>query len=162
VGCRYFLRLWIRNDGSARAKDVEVFLLRGLKERKNDVFEEMVGFAPMNLRWSYGDYSKPTIYVSGISPRMGRYCDFVAVSDPVHPDLRGLPDADRTRIAIQNEFFGPAANWPGPGRFKFEVLVAASNRRPATYVIDFRLTGFWSENEAEMFQSGFVVSVAKG
>jgi hypothetical protein len=161
-GWRYFLRLWIENDGNVRAQDVEVFLSRVSVERKRDVFEEMPGFAEKNLRWSHGDFSKPTIHVSGISPRMGRYCDFVAISDPNHPDLRNLPDAGKTRLGIQYEVLGQTADWPGLGRYKFEILVAGSNCRPTPYTIDFRLTGLWSENEEEMFRGGFVVSVERG
>lgn len=93
---------------------------------------------------------------------MGRYCDFVAISDPNHPDLRNLPDPGKTRIGIQYEVLGPAADWPGPGRYKFEILVAGSNCRPTPYTIDFRLTGLWSEKEEEMFKGGFVISVERG
>jgi hypothetical protein len=162
-GWRYFLRLWIQNDGNARAENVEVFLSRLSVERKRDVFEEMPGYAEKNLRWSHGDFWKPTILVGGISPGMGRYCDLVAMSDPNHPDLRNLPDnPGKTRLGIQYEVLGPGADWPGPGRYKFEISVSASNRRPVRYVIDFRLTGLWSEKEEEMFKGGFVITVQKG
>jgi hypothetical protein len=160
-GWRYWVRLWIQNDGNARAENVEVFLLRLLVERKKDVFEEMPGFAEKNLRWSHGDFAKPTIYLSGMSPRMGRYCDLVAISDPNHPDLRDLPEPEKTRLGIQYEVLGPAADWPLPGKYRFEIIVAGSNCRPTMYTIDFQLTGLWSEKENKMFTNGFIISLRK-
>lgn len=74
-GSRYFLRLWIENVGDARADGVEVFVARAWVEGKEGSFEELPQFTAMNLRWSYSEYHKPTIYTDGISPRMGRYCD---------------------------------------------------------------------------------------
>jgi hypothetical protein len=64
-GSRYFLRLWIENDGNERAEKVEVFLRRAWKEQTGS-FVELPEFTPMNLRWSYSDYQKPTISTDGI------------------------------------------------------------------------------------------------
>jgi hypothetical protein len=60
-GSRYFLRLWIENEGDVRADKVEVFLSQALVERGASSFVAVPQFTPMNLRWSYGDYNQPTI-----------------------------------------------------------------------------------------------------
>lgn len=161
-GSRYFLRLWIRNEGDVRAEKVEVFLARAWVEHKVGSWEELPQFTPMNLRWSNGDWKNPTIYVDGISPGMSRYCDLGAISDPAHPDLKSLPEAGKTRLGLQFEFLGPASEYLLPGKYKFEILVAASNREPVAYFVEIHLTGLWSEDEKEMFKNGFTVTVRKG
>jgi hypothetical protein len=156
TGSRYFLRLWIANDGDVRAEEVEVFLSRVWVEHEGS-FEELSQFTPMNLRWSYGDYLKPTIYADGISPGMGRYCDFGAITDPAHPLLSG--DSGKTRLSLQFEFLQPTTDWLLPGKYKFEILLAGSNCEPVGRSVELHLTGLWSENEADMFEHGFVVKM---
>jgi hypothetical protein len=159
-GSRYFLRLWIVNDGDVRAAKVEVFLSRAWVESGAGSFVAVPQFTPMNLRWSYSDYHKPTIYTDGISPRMGRYCDFGAISDPMHPTLKSLPrQSEKTCLALQFEFLRPATEWLLPGKYKFEILLAASNCEPVARVVEFHLTGLWSDDETDMFANGFVVGV---
>jgi hypothetical protein len=159
-GSRYFLRLWIGNVGDVRADDVEVFVALAWAEGKKGSFEELPQFTPMNLRWSYSDYQKPTIYTDGISPRMGRHCDFGAISDPTHPTLRSLPeDSGKTRLALQFQFLRPATEWLVPGKYRFEIVLAGSNCKPVARVVELHLTGLWSDDEADMFANGFVVGV---
>jgi hypothetical protein len=160
-GSRYFLRLWIGNVGDVRAEKVEVFLARAWVERKVGYWGELPKFTPMNLRWSNGDWKNPTIYADGISPGMGRHCDFGAISDPAHPDLTSLPEAGKTRLCVQFESLGPASEYLLPGKYKFEILVAASNREPVAYSIEIHLTGLWSGDENEMFKNGFTVNVRR-
>jgi hypothetical protein len=160
-GSRYFLRLWIENKGDVRADKVEVFLARAWVERKVGYWGELPEFTPMNLRWSNGDWKNPTIYADGISPRMGRYCDLGAISDPAHPDLRSFPEAGKTRLCLQYEFFQPASEYLLPGKYRFEILVAASNREPVAYFVEIHLTGLWSQDEREMFKNRFTVSVRR-
>jgi hypothetical protein len=161
-GSRYFLRLWITNVGNVRAEDVEVFLSQAWVEQKGS-FEELPQFTPMNLRWSYSDYQKPTINVDGISPRMGRYCDFGAISDPAHPVLKSLPEnSGKTRLSLVFQFLRPAADWLKPGKYKFEVLLSGSNCEPVAWVVALHLTGLWSDDETEMFANGFVAEVREG
>jgi hypothetical protein len=161
-GARYFLRLWIRNEGTVRAQKVEVFLAKAWVERKVDDWTELPHFTPMNLRWSYGDWKNPTIYADGISPRMARYCDFAGITKPGHPDLMSVSEPEKTRLGLQFEFLGPAKEYLPTGKYRFEILVAASNRNPVAYVVEIHLTGLWSDNEAEMLKNGFTVSVRKG
>jgi hypothetical protein len=161
-GSRYFLRLWIANEGDVRADKVEVFLANAWVERKAGSWEELPQFTPMNLRWSYGDWKKPTIYADGISPRMARYCDLAAITKPGHPDLLSVSEPEKTRLGLQFEFFGPASEYLPTGKYRFEILVAASNRNPVSYFVEIHLTGLWSDNEADMLKNGFTVTVRRG
>jgi hypothetical protein len=157
-GSRYFLRLWIANEGSVRADKVEVFLSQALVKRDGD-FSPVSQFTPMNLRWSYSDYNKPQITVDGISPGMKRLCDFGAVTDPEHPVLKSLtPDPTKTRLSLQLEALQPATDWLLPGKYTFEVKVVGSNCKPVSRWINFHLTGVWSEGAEEMMSHGFVIN----
>jgi hypothetical protein len=64
-GWRYFIRLRVKNTGKVRADKVEVFLPEALILH-NGSYRGMPNFTPTNLRWSYGDYDRPTIYADGI------------------------------------------------------------------------------------------------
>jgi hypothetical protein len=159
TGTRYFLRLWIENVGKVRAEEVELFLSRAWEEEKPGSWRPVEKFTQMNLRWSYSEYRNPTIHVDGISPGMGRHCDFAAIYDGAAPMF---VDGPRTpRLELRTEYFGPPKDYLLPGKYRFEILLGASNRRPALWTVDVHLTSVWSENEAEMFQNGFTVSVRR-
>jgi hypothetical protein len=162
TGSRYWMRLWIGNEGKVRADDVEVFLATAWVQQKKDTWEELPQFTPMNLRWSYGDYHKPTIYVDGISARMGRYCDFAGIAEPSHPDLKSLPYMEKTRLGLQYQFLGPAREYLLPGKYRFEILLAGSNCKPVSYFVVIHLTGVWEWNEKEMFKNRFTIELKKG
>jgi hypothetical protein len=158
---RYFVLLWIKNEGNVRAENVEVFLSRAWTNKGNG-FEEVAQFRPMNLRWSFLDWKNPVIHAVGISPDMGRHCDLGAITDPNHPDLKSLPEeSEKTRLCLQTEFLGPTTGWWLPGKYRFRLLVAASNRKPAAYFVEIHLTGLWFEDQAEMFKNGFTVNVRR-
>jgi hypothetical protein len=103
---------------------------------KDGSFRDLPEFTPMNLRWSYGDWRNPTIYADGISPRMGRHCDFGSITDPAHPDHRSLPEGGKARLRLETEILKHPRDYLMPGKYKFEILVAASNREPVAYLIE--------------------------
>jgi hypothetical protein len=159
-GWRYFLRLWIENKGNVRAENVEVFL-SGAWVQRNGSYEPVPNFAPMNLRWSNTDYNKPVIYTDGISPDMARFCDFGAISDPACPTLKSLSGEKETdtRLSLRLESISAAAEWLLPGKYKFEVKLAASNCEPSTHHIELHLTGLWSDDPAQMLSHGIVLAI---
>ena len=160
-GSRYFLRLWIKNEGKVRADQVEVFLSEASEVREVGPPVAVPQFTPMNLRWSKSN--PPTIYVGGISPHMGRHCDLGAISDPTRQLLlKSLPEqSEKIRLSLQLEFRPPVPQWLVPGKYKFKILVAASNCEPVAWDVDFHLTGKWSDDEKDMFVNGFLVGVRK-
>lgn len=156
-GFRYFIRLWIRNEGNTRAEEVEVFLRNAYVVSEEGYLKLLPQFTPMNLRWSYGEYPRPTIYADGISPYMGRYCDLGAISEPSHPILRSLTYPDQTRLSIRSEALRPATEWLLPGKYRFDIVVAASNCDPVARQVELVLTGEWFDDQAEMFAMGFII-----
>ena len=154
-GWRYFLRVWVKNEGNARAERVEVFLSQAWV-RNNGSFEPLSNFTPMNLRWSYTDYDHPDIYIDGISPDMRRLCDFGAISDPANPSL----SEERTRLSLRLQALPPTTDWLPPGHYKFEIKLAGSNCEPVTRCIHLHLTGVWDNEPAQMLAHGFTVTVS--
>ena len=156
-GSRYFIRLSIENLGKVRADKVEVFLSEVLIQQ-NASYKRISNFMPMNLRWSYSTHERPDIYADGISPKMGRFCDLAAISDPTHPDLQPLSD---TRLALWTETISNITEWLRPGRYKFKVIVAASNSDPKAYWIDLHLTCLWNDDPITMMSNGVVLNLSE-
>lgn len=151
-GWRYFLRFMIRNEGKSRAEKVEVFLRR-VRRKSNGTFVDVLEIPPMNFRWSYSDYDHPEIYADGISPDMGKLCDFVAISDPKTPSLLPL-GRPQCLLSLRLEALSPSTEWLPQGQYEFTVKVAASNCPPVTKVFHLHLTGLWDDNPEIMLANG--------
>ncbi len=66
----YFFRLWIKNDGKARADQVQVFASKLSRRAADGNFKEDSRFLPMNLLWSHYPEETRTVYAEGISAKM--------------------------------------------------------------------------------------------
>jgi hypothetical protein len=154
TGWRYYLRFWIENNGKTRAENVEVFLAHTRVQQSGYSLKEIPEVAPMNFRWSYTPYEHPEIYAHGISPGMGKLCDFAAISDPETPSLRPLATS-QCRLSLRLEALAPSTEWLPPGRYEFEIMIAASNCHPVTQYIKLHLTGIWHDEPADMLANGF-------
>lgn len=154
-GSRYFIRLMVTNMGNVRADKVEVFLSSAVVEETN---QPVPNFIPMNLKWSYIG----SIYADGISPDMSRLCDFAAITDPTWPPFKEeRPSAlseKETCLSLILEVGLSRRDFLPPGRYKFEVTMAASNCKPVRQQFRLHLTGRWEADEKVMFAHGFVVS----
>jgi hypothetical protein len=146
-GWRYWLRVWVKNEGNVRAEKVEVFLSRAWV-RKNGSFEPLPNIPPMNLLWSYTNDA----YVDGISPDMKRLCDLGSITEPKYADPAN-PSLTETRLSPRLQ--GSNSDWLTPGRYKFEIKIAGSNCEPVTHCIHLHLTGRWHEEPTEMLAHGF-------
>jgi hypothetical protein len=153
LGWRHYLRLWVENSGTVRANNVEVFLWRVSKRMDDGSVQPVAEFTPMNLRWSYSDYNKPTIFLGGLSPGMGRFCDFAAISDPKCPTL-AQANQSKTLLSLRLESLRPFPEWLGPGQYTFDLKLAADNSAPASHTIQLHLTGLWSDDPAVMLSHG--------
>jgi hypothetical protein len=79
-----YLRIYVKNVGSAVARDVEVYAQSLQRLGKNSSPESVKPFPPQNLGWAHTPGNTPEqIYFPIISPGMGRYCDVAYVTDPV-------------------------------------------------------------------------------
>jgi hypothetical protein len=152
-GWRYFLRIFVENQGTARAEKVEVFLSRAWAQQSGGSLKELEPFTPMNLRWSYTDHNDPEIYADGISRHMKKLCDFAAISDPKTPSLQPL-GAPQCRLSLRLEALPPSSEWLLPGKYEFEIIVAASNCKPTIQRIPLHLTGLWDDDPDVMLAHG--------
>jgi hypothetical protein len=150
-GWIYWVRVWVKNEGNVRAEKVEVFLSQALV-RNNGSFEPVPNFTPMNLQWSYTHET----YVDGISPNMGRFCDFGAISDPAHPELQ----EQRTRLSLRLQSPPGRTDWLQPEQYRFEIKLAGSNCEPVARWVHLHLTGVWENEPVKMLSNGFTVTIS--
>jgi hypothetical protein len=80
LGNRLYLRIAVKNEGKAAAKNVEVYALQ-LEQRKphSDAFYPVSSFPPMNLKWANtpGYHFMPVIL-----PMLIKHCDVAHIHDP--------------------------------------------------------------------------------
>jgi len=155
----YFVRAWVENTGKARAAEVQVFISE-LSERGSDgLFHEIDGFLPMNLTWAHSG----EVFAAGISPHMGKHCDFGYVLDPKFRkrfgvDKEGASD-DAAIFALSVEF--PAATKGHlvlRGTYRIKFLVAGSNTdRPVEREYEMTISGNWYDKSARMFSDGISI-----
>jgi hypothetical protein len=157
----YYFRLWVSNIGNHRAEKIQVFVSKLLRRHADGSFVEDNSFLPMNLRWSHSQLSSngPEIFADGISPQMGKHCDFGHIIDPSKRVMFGhdLPavTAGKTILAMDLEM-APAtlSHLIPPGVYRFELKLASSNSEPITKIIEITLTGNWFQDESKMFSDG--------
>jgi hypothetical protein len=162
----YFLRLWIQNDGKSRAEKVQVFAARLFRKTKNNRFELMGSFLPMNLRWGFGSET-PThaeTFADGISPGMGVHCILAHVIDPAHRKEIGEdhPEAKpgQTVLCLETELKSTSrCHILAPGTYHLELLIAGANCRPTSHTIELTLTGEWFAERERMLREGVMMRV---
>ena len=163
ANCHY-LRLWVTNTGKTRAESVQVFVAKLLRRGADGSYAEVRGFLPMNLRWSHSEGERIEIFASGISPKMGKHCDFGHVVDPSYRvsfghQLKSVP-AEQTILAFDVEFLSASLGYlVPPGTYRAKLLVAAANCAPRAYTLEVTLTGKWFKDETEMYTQGLGVSL---
>lgn len=152
----WYLRLWIENTGNARAEQVQVFVDE-LSRREPDGFKEYEDFMPMNLVWSHGH----EVFAAGLSPKMGKHCDFGHIIDPASrtafgEDREDVP-AKETILKLDLEHPPSTLGHLIPqGTYRMKLRVAGSNTsQPVEKELNFTLTGNWFPDQERMFTEGF-------
>lgn len=157
----YYFRLWIENKGNQRAEKIQVFVSKMLRRHADNTFVEDKSFLPMNLKWSHSQMSPlgPEIFADGISPQMGKHCDFGHIIDPSKRTMFGhvlsTVATGKTILALDLEM-APAtlSHLVAPGTYRFELKLAAANLEPITKTIEINITGDWYSDENKMFADG--------
>lgn len=161
-GHSYFFRLWIENNGDFGER-VQVYV-ESVRRQMGDGHSEIVPeFIPMNLRWADSlDPSNPLIFES-INPKMGRYCDFAAISEPASPleTLREGMDQGQSTFTLQTQV---APNSEGnrlkPGNYLIRLLLAASNSRPKAFTVNLEWSGRYLETPERMFSEAVKLRIS--
>jgi hypothetical protein len=153
----YYLRLWIENNGSTRAENVQVFAER-LEKLEGHKYVEQKRFLPMNLRWSHsGAIGQGIVFNPGISPEMGAHADLAHIP---HPSLeeqvagRAVPGFKKGHSLLEFDLeVQPyqGGHLHGPGDYRLHLKVAASNCEPIKKVIGLKFSGVWHDSEETMF-----------
>ena len=151
----YYLRIWVENTGNVRAEQVQVFVSRLLRKHADGTFKEERQFLPMNLRWSHTG----EVFTSGISPKMGKHCD---VGHIIHPGKAATATHTVPAVPSGKAVMGldlevapnTGTHLLGPGTYRLELRLAASNSPPVLKTVELTLTGDWFDDESRMFTDG--------
>lgn len=154
----YYLRVWVENTGNQRAEHVQVFTSRLQRVEGNGALVEVTRFLPMNLRWAH--INQP--FLVGLSPRMGAHCDVGHVDDPSNPyaagrSLAAEPGTTTCLALCQEVEPATGSHLLGPGTYRLELKIAASNCEPVTKTLELFVSGDWYADEEEMFRSGLTM-----
>ncbi|MCU0224287.1 MAG: hypothetical protein MUF27_09480 [Acidobacteria bacterium] len=157
----YYFRVWVENEGNVRAEQVQVFFASLLLRHADGSFKEDTHFLPLNLKWAHSQQrlGGPEVFAEGISPGMGKHCDFGFIVHPtgrgkVIRDLPGVPP-DKCIMVLDLEVSpNTDSDLLAPGVYRLVLKVAAANSKPVTKTLELTLDGDWYEDEARMFRDG--------
>jgi hypothetical protein len=132
-----------------------VFIRRLLRQHADGTFREEPQFLPMNLKWSHTG----EVFASGISPRMGQFCD---VGHIVHPNntntaghaVDGLPAGTTVMCLNVEAATNTRTHLLTPSAYRLELLVGAANVTPISKTVEIQLTGRWFDETDRMFADG--------
>jgi hypothetical protein len=136
-GGAYYLRLWISNTGRQAAEHVQVFAAKLVTVTGG--FDPTESFLPQNLRWTHADAGQST-FLDRVNPGMGRHCDLGEI-----PQVHGEP-------ATLKLLLEKAIPTLPPGVYRLTVMVAASNAKPTTATVEFKVGGRWIRPAEVMFK----------
>jgi len=146
----YFVRVRVENTGKTRAEKVEISASK-LDKRgpDNKTFADLTTILPLDLKWS----NRGVAILDGISPKMGAFCDIVAVCDPAKPYQRKPagtpPNVTVGQLQLEVDPFTESHLLP-PGTYKLTLRIAAANVLPVDKTLEFTHTGAWMQDDAAM------------
>lgn len=159
----YYFRLRVSNVGSARANMVEVHVSDLQKQQANGNFTQLRRYS-MNLKWT----NIGTSQLTGLSPRMERFCDLGHVADPAMrarfpgEDLPGVAHGTAI-LALDLEtqpFHG--THLLEPGNYRLSIRLVAENHKPVHKLIEIEVTGFWAPNNLPvMLRQGIRIQIRR-
>lgn len=158
----YYFRLWIENRGSYLAERVQVYV-KSVSHQMGDGRCEIVSeFIPMNLRWADSPEPGRTLIFETLNPNMGKHCDFGTVLPPntrLEKIREGMKEGEST-LNLQTEVFpSNEGHRLRPGKYKIELLVAASNAKPKAFTVNLDWNGHYEETTERMFVDSLKVEI---
>lgn len=162
TGNCYFFRLWVLNAGHLGER-VQVYVNSITRQMGDGRDELLTDFIPMNLRWADSPAGNPIIFET-INPKMGRYCDFAAVSEPSNPTERpreGMADGEST-LNLQTQVTpNTQGNRLRPGIYRIHLLIAASNAKPKAFTVALDWSGRYMADTARMFGESVKIRISE-
>ncbi len=159
-----YLRIAVKNVGSAPALNAEVYAQELFRQRADGSWESVREFPPMNLTWA----DVGGMYFPRIAPGMSKHCDVASIYDPVAfasflggPIRSGLDPKKTTLSFLTISRPNHMGNVVGPGEYRLTILVAAENARPMQRTLRLSLpaNGVWYRDPTEMLRDGVGVYV---
>lgn len=157
------VRILVKNAGSTRAPDVEVYAQQ-LRQKQGTEYVPVTWFLPMNLLWANEERG----YI-GISKDVERTCNILGVwkPSPIADPHTLIPHAPQafdyaTACVVRlHTLITPTSycNVLYPGEYILDLMVSASNARPAPLSVRIAFDGRWFDDPAAMFQSALKILV---
>jgi hypothetical protein len=157
------VRILVKNAGSTRAPDVEVYAQK-LRQKEGTEYVPVTWFLPMNLVWA----NEERAYI-GISKDVERTCNILGIrkasqiADPQTLIPHAPPDFNyETNCVVRlHTLITPTSycNVLFPGEYILDLMVTASNAKTAPLSVAIAFDGRWFDDQATMFQDALKVSV---
>lgn len=157
----YYIRLKVENSGKTRAEKVQVYASSLLKQGADGKFVEISTFIPLNLKWS----NLGVTVLDGISPKMGAFCDVIALCDPANPTRAVPPGTLQSTPQTIAELQLEVAPFTGshllvPGTYKLLLRIAAANALPVQKTFHLTHTGTWMRDDVDMRRDGIGLALS--
>lgn len=160
TGDCYYVRVKVENSGNTRAEKVQVYAEKLEKlGQAAKTFYEVKTFVPLNLRWS----NLGVAILDGISPKMGAFCDVLALCDPGNPTRTLPPGMPQSSTVGELQLEVKPLSRPDllePGTYRLTLRIAAANAEPIDKVFKFTHTGSWLPSDSDMRQNCLSISMA--
>ncbi len=158
----YVFRILIKNVGSVKAESIEVLAKDLYKKHPDGAFRKIKSFIPMNLIWTHSNRST---YFPSIAMNMSRHCDLGYIIKP--SGRASFLNEDDISFDKRKTIFGfelevkpnSLQHLVGPGIYRLEVLIAASNTKPTSKIIELNHIGDWYDDENKMFNKGIGIHI---
>lgn len=157
----YWFRLFVMNTGKSNAKDLEV-LIEKVEKKTLDKWETYPEFLPSNLVWTHINLP----YLSNLLPGTMKNVDLGYIIDP---SKRGLNTLEYNNIfphsptdIIFNVVLSVKPynqyNIIGPGEYKFNLIVGASNCDPVREKFKLIFSNDWQQDINQMIEKTINIS----
>jgi hypothetical protein len=156
----YFVRVRVENQGRTRAEKVQVSAERLAKLGLDDKYDYIPTILPLNLKWSNSEVGAAAI-LDGISPKMGAFCEIVALCDPKNPfwpkPAGTSPDEAVAKMQLEVE---PSDDWYllPPGTYRLTLRISAANVVPIDKTFEFKHAG-WVPDDKQMRRDCLAISL---
>jgi len=158
----YYVRAQVENIGRTRAEKVQAYASKLARQGLDNQFVDVPSFVPLNAKWSNSPPGGVSTVLDGISPKMAAFLDIVALCDPSNPH-QGRPAGTSPNVTVGELQLEVAplsgSNLLPPGTYRLSLRIAAANAEPIDKVFEFKHTGDWRQNDAEMRRDCIALSL---
>jgi hypothetical protein len=161
----YYLRILVKNTGTVTARNVEVYA-KALKREKNDKWEPVEDFPPMNLVWSDSppEPHRDRTYLPFLPAGSSRHCDVAHMIEPaLRPGFTGETKPGLDSLSLTFDLITRPLHLGhivGPGKYRLDIEVAAENFDALARVVEIWFDGTFMPEASQMFGDHLRIGVS--